>query len=68
MSNDERGFKVIEEIHTLPSITYLTKVRNTTDKEQLKAVNLMSDNEIKVPGQEAHHHADSHENHVEEHH
>lgn len=71
MSNDERGFKVIEEIHTLPSITYLTKVRNTTDREQLKAVNLLSDNPIAVPGQEAHSHghaADKHENHVEEHH
>ena len=28
IASDERGFKVIEEIHTLPSITYLTKVRN----------------------------------------
>jgi MoCo/4Fe-4S cofactor protein with predicted Tat translocation signal len=27
-SNDERAFKVIEEIHTLPSVAYLTKVRN----------------------------------------
>jgi molybdopterin-containing oxidoreductase family iron-sulfur binding subunit len=28
LSNDERAFKVIEEIHTLPSVAYLTKVRN----------------------------------------
>ncbi|CAN5430190.1 TAT-variant-translocated molybdopterin oxidoreductase [soil metagenome] len=54
MSNDDRGFKVIEEIHTLPSITYLTKVRNTSDKEQLKAVNLLSDNPMVAPGMEAH--------------
>lgn len=27
-SADERAFKVIEEIHTLPSVAYLTKVRN----------------------------------------
>jgi Fe-S-cluster-containing dehydrogenase component len=28
LTNDERAFKVIEEIHTLPSVAYLTKVRN----------------------------------------
>jgi len=28
LSNDERAFKVIEEIHTLPGVSYLTKVRN----------------------------------------
>ena len=33
---DERNFHVIEEVHTLPSIGYLTKVRNVTKKE-LKA-------------------------------
>ncbi len=26
--NNERAFRVIEEFHTLPSVTYLTKVRN----------------------------------------
>lgn len=50
MSNNERGFKVIEEIHTLPSITYLTRVRNINDKEQLKAVNLLSNNTMHPPG------------------
>lgn len=70
MSNDERAFKVIEEIHTLPSIAYLTKVINTTDSEQLKAVNLMSNNTMVPPG-EAHHgggHADAphKDNHVKE--
>ncbi len=33
IANDERGFKVLEEIHTLPSITYLTKVRNKDKSE-----------------------------------
>ncbi|HIF14937.1 MAG TPA: 4Fe-4S dicluster domain-containing protein [Bacteroidetes bacterium] len=33
---DERNFHVIEEVHTLPSIGYLTKVRNVKKKE-LKA-------------------------------
>lgn len=33
LANDERAFKVIEEIHTLPAITYLTKVRNKTKEE-----------------------------------
>jgi len=28
-NENERAFKVIEEIHTLPSVSYLTKVRNT---------------------------------------
>jgi len=26
--DDERTFAVLEEIHTLPNVTYLTKVRN----------------------------------------
>ncbi len=30
---DERGFKVLEELHVLPSITYLTKVRNKVSEE-----------------------------------
>ncbi|GIV33563.1 MAG: quinol:cytochrome C oxidoreductase [Chitinophagales bacterium] len=30
---DERGFKVLEELHVLPSITYLTKVRNKPGAE-----------------------------------
>ena len=34
--DDERNFHVIEEVHTLPSIGYLTKVRNVNTKE-LKA-------------------------------
>ncbi len=74
IGNDERGFKVIEEIHTLPSVTYLTKVRNISDTEQLKAVNLLSDNAIDVPGQVDHHsgahHGEAHTDstHVEEHH
>lgn len=34
LANDERGFKVIEEIHTLPGITYLTKVRNKPKTEE----------------------------------
>ncbi|HXH18925.1 MAG TPA: TAT-variant-translocated molybdopterin oxidoreductase [Chitinophagales bacterium] len=33
LAHDERGFKVLEEIHTLPSITYLTKVRNKANEE-----------------------------------
>jgi len=33
LAHDERGFKVLEEIHTLPSITYLTKVRNKPTQE-----------------------------------
>jgi len=75
MSNDERGFKVIEEIHTLPSITYLTRVRNTNDKEQLKAVNLLSNNAMHPLGADAHHTGGeahgtetpaSHDNHSEE--
>jgi len=33
IANDERGFKVLEELHVLPSITYLTKVRNTEKSE-----------------------------------
>jgi len=32
--SDERAFGVIEEIHTLPSVQYLTKVRNKTKKSQ----------------------------------
>lgn len=28
MADNERNFKVIEEIHTLPNVNYLTKVRN----------------------------------------
>ena len=28
--SDERAFGVVEEIHTLPSVQYLTKVRNKT--------------------------------------
>ena len=31
--DDERNFHVIEEIHTLPSVGYLTKVRNVNNKE-----------------------------------
>ncbi|TVR79425.1 MAG: 4Fe-4S dicluster domain-containing protein [Chitinophagaceae bacterium] len=30
---DERTFKVIEEIHTLPSVSYKTKVRNRSSRE-----------------------------------
>ena len=30
---DDRAFMVIEEIHTLPSISYLTKVRNRKEGE-----------------------------------
>jgi len=33
IANDERGFKVLEELHVLPSVTYLTKVRNTEKSE-----------------------------------
>ena len=33
LMNDERGFKVLEEIHVLPSVTYLTKVRNKARNE-----------------------------------
>ncbi|MEX0812412.1 MAG: TAT-variant-translocated molybdopterin oxidoreductase [Chitinophagales bacterium] len=33
MTNNERAFKVIEEIHTLPSVAYLTKVRNKDKSE-----------------------------------
>ena len=33
---DERGFQVLEELHVLPSITYLTKVRNV-EPETAKA-------------------------------
>ena len=33
IANDERGFKVLEELHVMPSITYLTKVRNTEKSE-----------------------------------
>ncbi len=29
--NDERTFGVIEEIHTMPNVTYLTQVRNRTE-------------------------------------
>lgn len=28
LANDERSFAVLEEIHTLPNVTYMTKVRN----------------------------------------
>ncbi len=34
MEKNERAFKVIEEIHTLPSVAYLTKVRNVDEKQQ----------------------------------
>ena len=30
--NDERAFGVIEEIHTMPNVYYLTKVRNRSEK------------------------------------
>ena len=33
LGQNERGFKVLEEIHVLPSITYLTKVRNKAKNE-----------------------------------
>jgi molybdopterin-containing oxidoreductase family iron-sulfur binding subunit len=34
--NDERTFGVIEEIHTLPNVVYLTQIRNT-ESETVKA-------------------------------
>lgn len=33
IANDERAFKVLEELHVMPSISYLTKVRNTEKSE-----------------------------------
>ena len=35
MWNDERNYYVLEEIHTLPSVGYLTKIKNI-DKEELQ--------------------------------
>jgi molybdopterin-containing oxidoreductase family iron-sulfur binding subunit len=32
--HDERAFGVIEEIHTLPNVVYLTKIRNTEEEKQ----------------------------------
>ena len=29
--NQQRGFYVIEQLHTLPNITYLAKIRNTDE-------------------------------------
>ena len=34
---DERNFFVLEEIHTLPSVGYLAKIKNI-DKEELQQV------------------------------
>jgi molybdopterin-containing oxidoreductase family iron-sulfur binding subunit len=38
--NDERNYHLLEELHTLPSVGYLTKVRNTeakaTEKKEIK--------------------------------
>ncbi|NNC94792.1 MAG: 4Fe-4S dicluster domain-containing protein, partial [Chitinophagales bacterium] len=34
MAHDSRAFRVIEEIHTLPSVYYLTKVRNKPEVEK----------------------------------
>lgn len=33
LSDDERGFKVLEQIETSPAITYLTKIRNKATSE-----------------------------------
>jgi hypothetical protein len=32
--NDERAFGVIEEIHTMPNVYYLTKVRNRSEEKK----------------------------------
>jgi molybdopterin-containing oxidoreductase family iron-sulfur binding subunit len=33
-NNKQRGFYVLEQLHVLPNITYLAKVRNTDEEDK----------------------------------
>jgi molybdopterin-containing oxidoreductase family iron-sulfur binding subunit len=50
MENPKRSFKVLEQLHTLPNITYFAKLRNTNEMDE----NWMEDNEAGKVHEETH--------------